>query len=148
MRLCPRLALQSRSAQRTAFSSGSDKATKPKSPEAAQRGSLASSLRLPMYAVMPCARARLRTLLPQLGENRGTDGVEDFKDAKLQDISVPGPCRPGHHCKACKAALLGGEAIEQPVAAPGFAPRRILSTMSAEPPKQVHDVPLRGKAYD
>src|SRR5215470_20305659 len=104
MRLCPRLALQSRSAQRTAFSSGSDKATKPKSP-AAQRGSLASSLRLPMYAVMPCARARLRTLLPQLGENRGTDGVEDFKDAKLQDISVPGPCRPGHHCKACKAAL-------------------------------------------
>src|SRR5215472_14502995 len=116
MRLCPRLALQSRSAQRTAFSSGSDKATKPKSP-AAQRGSLASSLRLPMYAVMPCARARLRTLLPQLGENRGTDGVEDFKDAKLQDISVPGPCRPGHHCKACKAALLGGEAIEQPVAA-------------------------------
>src|SRR6516162_9538718 len=37
--------------------------------------------------------------------------------AKLQNKSVPGPCRPGPHRKACKAALLGGEAIEQPVAA-------------------------------
>jgi hypothetical protein len=34
-----------------------------------------------------------------------------------RQINVAGPCMPGHSRKACKTALLGGEAIEQPVAA-------------------------------